>query len=127
MDRRKFIVGLLTTVAIAPATAKELLTPKEQVFEGWVDEFRLSSEDPRFALWDFGKGDFTIEMWMRKSDGKVFNFTPPGETIDRSFVIDVSDVPKDDKWHHFNCTREGHTVKFFVDQELVRSVAGAQL
>jgi len=95
------------------------------LFDGTGDYLTV----PSHADFGFGTGDFTIEFWMRfNASGEMYVFDIGGGTnfyilIGASTVtvlvagVDQTSSYTHDTnaWHHFAITRNGSTVRFFID------------
>jgi len=103
MNRRRFLLGLLSTVAVAPK-ATELLVSKGK-FDGASDYIEFT-HDPEF---DFG-GDWTIEFWYNKNTRHINEYRLSSiARWTRNFVEPESE------WHHFMKTQENGKQREFIN------------
>lgn len=100
---------------------------------------------PNHAGFDFGSGDFTIELWVRPSsivgisEYLIHNGSPKSFAVRRSnrivtfswsttgadsFQIQTGHVLSADVWSHIACVRSGTAMKIYVDG--VESASGTQ-
>lgn len=129
----------VTPTSCTISTAQSKYGGASMVFNGTSS--RLSIADS--ADWDFGTGDFTVELWARFTSHAsvqtlVSNYlnSTVGWSLQRrndtstirfgngdTALLDVSWTPTNGVWYHISVTRSGTSLRAFVDGTQVGSTA----